>query len=58
MKDYQYQATGEASSPQKRTSRTTKQHISSLFTFLWPFLSDPYPADLDQCGMIRADPDP
>jgi hypothetical protein len=32
------QATGEDSSPQKRTCSTSKHEISSLFLLLWAFL--------------------
>jgi hypothetical protein len=42
MKDVQ--ATGEAFSPQKRTSSTSKHEISLLA------LLDPDPADQNQCG--------
>jgi hypothetical protein len=44
--------TGEAFSPQKRTSNTSKVEISSLFSiFVGNFaLLDPYPAD--QCGSV------
>jgi hypothetical protein len=50
MKDFQ--AIGETSSPQKNIQHY-KQYISSLFIFLGPFLSDPDPADLDQCGSMQ-----
>jgi hypothetical protein len=40
MKDVK--ATGEAISPQKRTSRTSKQHVSSLFfLYLWVIFCSP-----------------
>jgi hypothetical protein len=51
------QATGEAFSPQKRTSSTSKHENSVLFLFLWVIfaLMDP---DADPATQINADPDP
>jgi hypothetical protein len=46
------QATGEAFSPQKRTSRTSKLGNFSLFIFLSVIFAvlNPDPADQNQCG--------
>ncbi len=49
------QATGEAFSPQKITSSTSKHEISSLFLFLWAIFAfhNPDLAGQNQCGSIR-----
>ncbi len=53
------QATGEAFSPQQRTSSIPKLEISSLFSIFWVIFAllnpDPDPADKNQCG--STDPD-
>jgi hypothetical protein len=45
------QATGEAFSPQKRTSSTSKLEFSSLFWVILALLNpDPDPVDQNECG--------
>jgi hypothetical protein len=45
-----YRSTGVASSPQKRTSSTSKHAISSLFSTFFVLDPDPDPEDLNQSG--------
>ncbi len=58
------QATGEAFSPQKRTSSTSKDENSVLFSIFWGQFCPPgsgsaiFYADPDPTAQINADPDP
>jgi hypothetical protein len=56
MKDVQ--ATGEANSLQMRTSRTSKQHISSLFSVFCGHFCPPGSGSSRQKSMVDPDPDP
>jgi hypothetical protein len=54
------QATGEAFSPHKRISSTSKHKNSFLFSNLWVIFAplDPFPDPATQIMQIHPDPDP